>query len=83
MKDFDCKEFRDMLCDYLDSELDQEHCRLFEKHIENCEACRISVDKMKNIISLCENTEKPEMPDEIKIKLEEFIRRELILNKEK
>lgn len=82
MKDFDCKIFRDMLCDYLDSELDSEQCLLFEKHIENCEDCRIAVDKMKNIISLCNNTDKPAMPESVKTRLEEFVNSELINKKE-
>lgn len=66
-----CKSLLGALSDYVDGELEAELCREIEKHIAECENCRIVVDTTRRTIELVHAANLPEggLPDEVRSRL--------------
>jgi anti-sigma factor (TIGR02949 family) len=66
-----CKSLLGTLSDYVDGELGEELCREIEKHIAECEDCRIVVDTTRKTIDLvhASNNPQPDLPDEVRDRL--------------
>jgi len=66
-----CKSLLGTLSDYVDGELEAELCREIEKHIAECENCRIVVDTTRRTIDLVHASNPPEsgLPDEVRSRL--------------
>lgn len=47
-----CNELLGSISDYVDGALQDEFCRELEKHLSECENCRIVVDTFKKTVSL-------------------------------
>ncbi len=47
-----CQELKAQLSDYIDGELDAGLCRELERHLANCDNCRIVVDTLRKTILL-------------------------------
>ncbi len=66
-----CMTARENICAYLDNELSTEERRLFEEHIESCDACRREFEEMSEIIGLCTSLPQQELPDGFRTELHE------------
>ncbi len=65
-----CKALLGSLCDYLDGTLGSELCQEIDKHIAECNDCRIVVDTLNKTISLYQrSSEETEMPGAVRERL--------------
>jgi len=66
-----CKSLLGTLSDYVDGELGEELCREIERHVAECENCRIVVDTTRKTIDLVHASNLPEsgLPDEVRDRL--------------
>jgi anti-sigma factor (TIGR02949 family) len=66
-----CKSLLGTLSDYVDGELEAELCREIEKHIAECENCRIVVDTTRRTIDLVHVSNPPQsgLPDDVRDRL--------------
>ncbi len=78
-----CHELLGSLCDYIDGDLSQELCAELERHIAECDHCRIVVDTLRKTIYLYHVTNPAsEVPGEVRerlfqtLHLDEFIEKE-------
>jgi mycothiol system anti-sigma-R factor len=77
----DCKHLLGELSEYIDGELQAELCAEIEKHLQDCENCRIVVDTMRKTIELYEQSclmdELPQTARErlfARLKLDDFLK---------
>lgn len=78
--DENCKYLLDSLSDYVDGSLGSELCAELERHLSDCENCRIVVDTLRKTVSLYKVTNQPaEVPEDVRerlyrsLDLEEFL----------
>lgn len=65
-----CSEYCHMLSDFVDGDLSQEFCLLLEKHLQECENCRIVLNTMKKTIEIYQQTEETtKIPEDVKERL--------------
>lgn len=66
-----CESLLGSLSDYIDGELGAELCREIEKHISECENCRIVVDTTRRTVDLVRASNRPEsgLPDDVRDRL--------------
>jgi predicted anti-sigma-YlaC factor YlaD len=69
-----CAEYIGELSDYLDGEVSPELCEEIEKHIGQCENCRIMVDTLKQTVTLCREGRREKLPAELEGKLNNMLR---------
>ena len=66
----ECHYMLDSLSDYIDSTLSSELCDEIERHMADCEDCRIVVDTLRKTIYLYHETAAPiAVPDEVRARL--------------
>jgi predicted anti-sigma-YlaC factor YlaD len=65
-----CRALLSSLSDFVDGVLDDELCDEIERHMGECENCRIVVDTLRKTISLYRSTSSTaELPDAIRERL--------------
>ncbi len=66
-----CKSLLGTLSDYVDGDLGEELCREIEKHIAECDDCRIVVDTIRKTVDLVHASNDPQtgLPDEVRDRL--------------
>jgi anti-sigma factor (TIGR02949 family) len=66
-----CEGLLGSLSEYIDGELGAELCRQIEKHISECDDCRIVVDTTRKTIDLvhASNTTQTGLPDDVRDRL--------------
>jgi len=66
-----CHQLLDSLSAYVDGELKEELCQEIERHMADCEDCRIVVDTLKKTIELYHQTveSKPTLPSDVRMRL--------------
>lgn len=69
-----CGDFIGDLGDYLDGEVAPELCEEIEKHIGQCENCRIMVDTLKQTVSLCREGRREQLPPKLQAQLTDLLR---------
>ena len=69
-----CKEYIGEINDYLDGELDPGICEEIEKHIGQCENCRIMIDSLKQTVILCREGKPEALPPALETKLNDLLR---------
>ena len=73
----DCRNLLGTLSDYVDGELGVALCAELERHLAECENCRVVVDTLRRTIYLYHATSAPEpVPDEVKERLHKRLRLE-------
>ncbi len=55
-----CKELIESISDYVDGDLDPELCLELEKHLHECENCRVVVNTLKKTIDIYRDTRNSE-----------------------
>ena len=76
-----CRELLGSLSDYLDGVLEEHLCRELERHLSDCEDCRVMVDTLKKTIYLYHAGSEAGVPVDVRerlfkrLELDEFITR--------
>lgn len=66
----DCRKLLGALSDYVDGALQDELCAELERHLQECENCRIVVDTLRRTISLYRTVAaSTEMPQDVRERL--------------
>jgi predicted anti-sigma-YlaC factor YlaD len=79
-----CQFLLDSLSDYVDGNLGEQVCAEIEKHLVECEDCRIVVDSLRKTISLYHTaSEHPSVPADVKERLFRRLQIEDLLDKPK
>lgn len=78
-----CREMLGALSDYVDDALSPQVCAEIEKHLAECQNCRVVVDTLKKTVYLVRQTApNPNLPEDVRtrlfrtLNLEEFLRAE-------
>ena len=78
-----CEKLLGSLSDYIDGELQAELCSLIERHLQQCDNCRIVVDTLRKTVELYRQTSEPsELPGSVrerlflKLELEEYLKKD-------
>lgn len=69
-----CKDLLEVLSDFVDGELEESLCSDIEKHLQDCEPCRVVVDTTKRTITLFKDNLPYEIPFEVKDRLQRVLR---------
>ena len=69
-----CSEYIGELNDYLDGELDSELCEEIERHVGECENCRIMVDSLRQTVKLCREGRSETLPSSLQDKLNQALK---------
>lgn len=70
MDEHNCRHLLGSLSDYVDGEACADICDEIERHLENCENCRIVVDSLRKTVLLYHETaETPDMPLDVRQRL--------------
>lgn len=65
-----CRELLGSLSDFVDGLLEDELCAEIERHMADCEDCRIVVDTLRKTISLYQSSSPPgELPRDVRRRL--------------
>jgi anti-sigma factor RsiW len=71
----ECRKHIQDIADYIDGELDAKLCRELEAHLKDCSNCRLMVDTLKKTVILCKDGKKEELPESIRSKLTDAVRK--------
>ena len=65
-----CRKFLSSLSDYVDGVLQEELCAEIERHMSDCEDCRIVIDTLRKTVYLYRNSPMPSaVPDDVRQRL--------------
>jgi len=65
-----CKEFVNTISSYVDGDLSDELCQELDKHLSECENCRIVVNTLKKTIDIYhQQAETEKTPEDVKERL--------------
>ena len=68
--DHNCRHLLGSLSEYVDGTLDESLCAEIERHMSDCEDCRIVIDSLRKTIYLYKETSQQErMPDGVRQRL--------------
>ena len=69
-KHLHCKEFVNTISSYMDGDLSEKLCEELEKHLSECENCRIVVNTLKKTIDIYhQQAEQEKTPEDVKQRL--------------
>ncbi len=69
-----CKEILAALSDYFDGDLDPELRRALQKHLADCNPCRLVVDNVRQTITVYKSGRPLELPAELCERLRRVLR---------
>mgnify|MGYP001584257542 CR=1 FL=1 len=69
-----CRDYIGGLNDYLDGQLEPELCAEIEKHIGECENCRLMVDTLRQTVTLCREGKPEKLPEALEAKLSDLLK---------
>jgi predicted anti-sigma-YlaC factor YlaD len=69
MDEKNCKSLLGSLSDYVDGTAQEELCRELERHLANCDNCRIVVDTLKKTVYLYQSNTKTDLPVAVRERL--------------
>ncbi len=69
-----CNKYIQNIADYIDGEIDEALCAELEKHLKECNNCRIMVDTLKQTVVLCREGKKERLPAAIEHKLNDALK---------
>jgi hypothetical protein len=70
MEHENCRALLSSLSDFVDGLLEDELCDEIERHMGECENCRIVIDTLRKTISLYQATSvRPELPENVRDRL--------------
>jgi anti-sigma factor RsiW len=69
MVEKNCKSLLGSLSDYVDGTAQEELCRELERHLADCEDCRIVVDTLKKTVYLYHANKDTDLPVDVRERL--------------
>jgi len=69
MEEKNCKSLLGALSDYVDGTAQEELCRELERHLANCDNCRIVVDTLKKTVYLYQSNTDTDLPVAVRERL--------------
>ena len=70
MEHNNCRYLKDSLSDYIDVELSEDLCTEIDRHMQECENCRIVVDSLRKTVYLYHaSAETQVLPEEVRERL--------------
>ena len=69
-----CRDYISDLNTYIDGEIDPELCAEIEKHLGQCQNCRIMVDTMRKTVILCREGKAEPLPSLLEEKLSRMLK---------
>lgn len=69
MEEKNCKSLLASLSDYVDGTAQEELCRELERHLANCDNCRIVVDTLKKTVYLYQSNADTNLPVTVRERL--------------
>ena len=69
MSQNNCPHLLGALSDYLDQDVSAEVCAEIERHLRDCEDCRVVVDTLRKTVVLYRDLPPPLLPDEARRRL--------------
>ena len=69
MVEKNCKSLLGSLSDYVDGTAQEELCRELERHLADCEDCRIVVDTLKKTVYLYHANKDTDVPVDVRERL--------------
>ena len=69
-----CEDLLKILNDYIDGDIDESFCTEFQKHLSECDPCRVVVDNIRKTITLYKDDSVFEFPCECHDKLHRMLR---------
>ena len=72
-----CKGVIREISDYIDGELGLSARQELERHLENCEECKMVVDQTKLTVEIFCDSKPIELPGDVKARLHDALRRKL------
>jgi len=82
MEEKHCKSLLGSLSDYVDGAVQEDLCREIERHLSECEDCRVVVDTLKKTVYLYHATSAADLPAGVRerlfmrLNLEDFLKAE-------
>ena len=70
----ECNKYIQDIADYIDGEADESLCAELEKHLNDCNNCRIMVDTLRQTVVLCREGKREHLPSEISAKLNKALK---------
>ncbi len=64
-----CEHLLNDLSDYLDGEASEKVCADIERHLADCENCRVMVDTLRKTVLLYHELPQPELPQDARQRL--------------
>jgi anti-sigma factor RsiW len=80
MEKKECKSLLGSLSEYVDGSAGDEVCRELERHLADCEDCRIVVDTLKKTVYLYHSSKETDLPMAVRerlfkrLNLDEFLK---------
>ncbi|MFZ5909599.1 MAG: anti-sigma factor family protein [Chloroflexota bacterium] len=80
MEEKNCRSLLGSLSDYVDGAVQEDLCREIERHLSECEDCRIVVDTLKKTVYLYHVASKTDLPVGVRerlfmrLNLEDFLK---------
>ena len=81
-----CKELLGFLSEYIDGALQEELCAVIDRHLAECENCRVVVNTLRKTVELYQETGVPAagepLPEDVRqrlffhLNLEEYLKKE-------
>ena len=72
-----CKGVIREISDYIDGELDPPAKQELERHLEDCEDCKMVVDQTRLTVEIFCDSKPVELPTDVKSRLHDALRRKL------
>lgn len=69
-----CQDYISDLSDYIDGAADPGLCAEIEKHLGECENCRIMVDSLKQTVTLCRDGKPEALPEALEKRLNSLLK---------
>lgn len=69
MEEKNCKSLLGSLSDYVDGTAQEDLCRELERHLADCDNCRIVVDTLKMTVSLYQSNAETDLPVAVRERL--------------
>jgi len=69
-----CSKYIQNIADFIDGDIDETLCADIEKHLEECNNCRLMVDTLKQTVVLCRDGKQEKLPPEIEAKLNNVLK---------
>jgi hypothetical protein len=74
-----CRGVLDALADYLEGDAGSTVCKKIEEHLRGCERCRMHIDTMRKIVTLCKKWRAEPIPEDVQMRLRSVVARECVL----